>query len=145
MSGAEEAEVVAATERRIVDRRFVPLSTEADQQRWIGVELLRSTVQLPLLAQIHQAAIVHAVDCAAQFNVLTAKCIQVADVACVLGQARDGKSAVGVAGLGAAGIEKTGAVAELGDVVDVSRDADVFAGVASSFGCRMAGGSVKRH
>ena len=44
-----------------------------------------------------------------------------------------------------AGIQESGAVTELRDVVDVGRDADVFAGVPRSFGCRMAGGSAKPH
>lgn len=55
-------------------------------KRWVGTELLRAAVQLACAAQIDQAALVHTVDGAAQFNVLAAQFVQVACIAAVLRQ-----------------------------------------------------------
>ncbi len=113
--------MVVAAERWVVDRRFALLGAEAGEQGWIGTELLCAAVQLACAAQIDQAALVHAVDGAAQLNVLAAQFVQVACIAAVLRQAGDGEAAVGIAGLGTAGVEETRAVAQLRDVVDVRR------------------------
>ena len=133
MTRAEDAEVVVAAEGWVVHRRFALIGAEAGEQGGVGTELLRAAMQLACVAQIDQAALVHAVDGAAQFNVLAAQCIQIARVARVLGQAGDGEAAVGIAGLGAAGVEEARAVAQLRDVIDVRGHADVFAGVAGGF------------
>ena len=131
--GAEEAEVVIAAERWVVHRGFALLGAEAGEQRRVGVELLPAAMQLPRSAEIDEASVVHAVHGAAQLNVLAAKCVQIADIAGVLGQTCDGEAAVCIAGLGTAGVEEAGAVAELRDVVDVRGDADVFAFVTCGF------------
>lgn len=124
---------MVAAERWIVHRGFALVGAEAGEEGRVGVELLGAAVQLPGAAEIHQAAIVHAVHCAAQLNIFAAQRSQIANIACVFGQTGDGEAAVCVAGLGAAGIEKPRAIAELGDLVDMCRDADVFAAVADCF------------
>jgi hypothetical protein len=115
-----------------VDRRLALLGVEAGEQGRVGAELLRAAMQLARAAQINQAALVHAVDCAAQLDILAAQFVQVARITAILREAGDGEAAVGIAGFGAAGVEEARAIAELGDVVDVRGDADVFAGVAGA-------------
>ena len=107
------------------------------------MELLRAAVQLLRPGQIHQAAVVHTVDDAAELDVLAAQRGQVADIACVLGQAGDGDSAVFVLRLGTADIEEACAIAQLRDVIYVGCDADVFAAVARRVRGWMAGCGVK--
>src|ERR1700733_11482012 len=107
------------------------------------MDLLTTAVQLPRHAEIHQAAIVDAVDGAAQLDVLAAQSTQIADVARVFGQAGDGEAAVFITGRRGAGIQEARAVTELCDVVDMSRYADVLARVPSSFRRRMAACGVK--
>ena len=73
VSGAEDAEVMVAAERWIVDGCFALLGTEAGEQRRVGAELLCAAVQLAGAAEIDETALVHTVHGAAQLDVLAAQ------------------------------------------------------------------------
>ena len=73
VSGAEDAEVMVAAERWVVDGCFALLSTEAGEQGGVGAELLCAAVQLTGAAEIDETALVHTVHGAAQVDVLAAQ------------------------------------------------------------------------
>jgi hypothetical protein len=73
MRGAEDAEVAIAAERGVVHGGFAILCVEAVEEPGVGTEFLCATVKLARIAEIDEAALVHAVDGAAEFDVLVAK------------------------------------------------------------------------
>src|SRR4051812_12330164 len=99
-----------AAERRIVDWSLALLGREAGEQGRVGAELLRASVQLACAAEVNQAALVYAVQDAAQLDIFTAHGFEITGIAAVLRQAGDGEAAIRVAGFGAAGIEEARAV-----------------------------------
>ena len=73
MRGAEDAEVAIAAERGVAHGGFAVLCVETVEERGVGAELLCATVKLAGIAEVDEAALVHAVDGAAEFDVRVAK------------------------------------------------------------------------
>lgn len=118
---------------------------EAVEECGIGAELFSAAVKLARVAEIDEAALIDAVNDAAELDVAAAERIKIAGFVTVLGKAGDGEAAVFIAGVWTAGVEEARAIAQLNDVVDVGGDADVLAGVAGGVGGRVANarGGVK--
>ena len=110
----------------IVNRRPLLIGGKAARQQGIGLELGRSTVELPGMAQDHSGAPMHRLNDPAKVHIGVAVSLQFAHLAAILSQAHDRKPALVVGSLRRTQVQESCAIRKLHHFINMRRNTNVF-------------------
>jgi hypothetical protein len=114
------------TQIGIADGRPLLFCRKASKQFRIGLELWRSSGELPCMTQYHARASMHRLNQSPDMNICVAVSVQFAHVCTVLCEADNGEAAGVIGNLRRADIEECRPIIKLIYVIDMSGNANVF-------------------
>ena len=112
-----------------MNRQVVRLSIESLKELWIWPELLCAALKLAGVTNEDAEPAMKRAQDAAHLNFAVAELAQVTHLIAVFAEAHEDEAAVVIGGFGGADIEKSGAVGEFNDLIDVGTDAGVVIGL----------------
>ena len=116
----------AGAQFRIVHRGAFRISLKSVQEPWVGLELRRSSVKPPHVAESHFRPAMHRVHHSADIYVRCAVLVEFAHIAAVPPEAHNREAAFRIRCLGRAYIHESRSVWKLHDFIDMRCNADVF-------------------